>query len=91
MFRRERIQVIQLLHEVVAKRRPELLPLADKVGVETLTDEQLEMLSDVVSEEFGEVGLQEDYEPNPRGVILDDLMGFLVPHECNPKGKTQDD
>ena len=87
MFRRERIQVIQLLHEVVAKRRPELLPLADKVGVETLTDEQLEMLSDVVSEEFGEVGLQEDCEPNPRGVILDDLMGFLVPYACNPKNK----
>lgn len=81
-----RSEQIQILCEVVARRRPELLPLAGRVGIETLTDEQLEMLSDVVSEEFCEVGLNEDSEPNSRGVILDDIMGFLVPYACNPKG-----
>lgn len=79
--------MIQVLHEVVAKRRPELLPLADKVGVEILTEEQLEVLSEVVLQEFLEVGLQENDEPNPRGIILDDVMGFLVPYACNPKNK----
>lgn len=80
-------EMIQVLREVVAKRRPELLPLANKVGVEVLTEEQLETLSDVVLQEFLEEGLQEDDEPNPRGIVLDDVMGFLVPHECNPKNK----
>lgn len=80
-----RKEMIQVLREVVAKRRPELLPLAEKVGVKVLTEEQLEALSDVVLKEFLEEGLQEDDEPNPRGIVLDDVMGFLVPHECNPK------
>ena len=82
-----RKEMIQVLREVVAKHRPELLPLADKVGVEILTEEQLEMLSEVVLQEFLEVGLQEDDEPNPRGIMLDDVMGFLVPYACNPKNK----
>jgi len=82
-----RQEMLQVLLEVVAKRRPELLPLAKKVGVEVLTEEQLETLSDVVLQEFVEEGLQENDEPNPRGIVLDDVMGFLVPHECNPKNK----
>ena len=80
MFLREGIQ-LQLLYDVVAKRRPELLPLAHKVGYEKLTKEQLEMLQDVVSEEFIQEGLQEDWEPNARGILVDDLLGLLVYEE----------
>ncbi len=71
-------KLLQLLREVVAERRPELLPLAEKVGTETLTREQLDMLQDVVEKEFTENGLQEDWEPNPRGIMLDDLIGLLA-------------
>lgn len=80
-----RQEMISVLREVVKKRRPELLPLVDRVGVEILTEEQLETLSEVVSDEFAEVGLRQDSEPNSRGVVLDDIMGFLIPEECNPK------
>lgn len=80
-----RQEMISVLREVVKKRRPELLPLVDRVGVEILTEEQLETLSDVVSDEFAEVGLRQNSEPNPRGIVLDDIMGFLIPEECNPK------
>jgi len=77
-------EMIQVLREVVAKRRPELVPLADRVGVEVLTEEQLDALSDVVLQEFLGEGLQEDDEPNAYGIRLDDLLGWLVPEHCNP-------
>ena len=80
MFLREKIQ-LQLLYDVVAKRRPELLPLARKVGYEKLTMEQLAMLHDVVYEEFIEEGLQQDSEPNARGILVDELHGLLVYEE----------
>lgn len=83
-----RSEQISVLREVIEKRQPELVPLADRAGKEILTEEELEKLRNVVSDEFAEVGLQENDEPNPRGIVLDDIMGFLVPHECNPKEAT---
>lgn len=83
-----RSEQICILRAVIEKRQPELLPLVDKVGKEILTEEELERLRDLVSDEFAKVGLQDNDEPNPQGIVLDDIMGFLVPHECNPKEAT---
>ncbi len=77
-------EMIQVLREVLAKRRPELVSLADEVGVEVLSEEQLDALGDIVFQEFLEEGLQEDDEPNPYGTRLDDLLGWLVQEHCNP-------
>lgn len=75
---------LALLREVLTRRQPDLLPLVEKIGVDVLTEEQLDSLREAVLDEFTDVGLQEDSEPNPRGLGLDELAGFLVGHQCNP-------
>ena len=72
----QRSDALKIIREVLAIRRPDLLPLADQV--EHLSIEQLEELINVVAMEFSATGLQEDWEPNPRGMVLDDTIGFLA-------------
>lgn len=82
-----RTEKIRLVREIIGKKRPDLLPLAKRVGIEVLTDKQLETLRDVVIDVFLAEGLQEDDEPNAKGIILDDAIDFLVASECNPGGE----
>lgn len=66
----------QLLRQVISKHRPELLHLLGLLGTVTLTDDQREGLRAGLLDELCETGLSQD-EPNPRGVLLDDLIGAL--------------
>lgn len=66
----------ELLYNVVAARRPELLPLIDKI--ESLSEAEINQLTDVVGLEFMESGLQEDSEPNERGMQLEEVIDMLI-------------
>ena len=70
-------QHTQLLHEVLLKRAPHLLPGMHRLGLEPLTDSDRDELRGVVLEEFLENGLRPDDEPTPYGVRLDDVIAWL--------------
>ena len=67
----------QLLRQVISKHRPELLHLLGLLGTVTLTDDQREGLRAALLDELCETGLSQDDVPNPRGLLLDDLIGAL--------------
>lgn len=69
-----RSERMQFLRQVVEKREPELLPLVGLLGFVPLTTEQREQLRDIIGDELCETGLQEDSEPNGRGLQLEDLI-----------------
>ncbi len=68
---------MRLLKEVISKQDPSLLPVVDKLGSVLLTGEQREALREVLEAELSETGLQEDYEPNSRGLLLEELIDRL--------------
>ncbi len=67
----------KLLEEIVRSRRPDLLGLLDLPQDTKLTEEQREDLRLAVADELLETGLQENDEPNQRGLLLDDLIARL--------------
>ncbi|MHB1458132.1 MAG: hypothetical protein ACYC0V_14580 [Armatimonadota bacterium] len=66
-----------LLHEVARKRSPELLHTLIINGIASLTDDQLLVLIHAMTDEFIEVGLQPDDEPNPLGYQLEAISDYL--------------
>jgi len=68
---------IKLLHEVILKRRKTLLPVMDSLGIIKLSEEFREELREAVAEEFCEAGLNENDEPNKRGLLLEELIDSL--------------
>jgi hypothetical protein len=67
----------KLLGEIVCSRRPDLLGLLDLSTDTKLTEEQREDLRLAVADELLETGLQENDEPNKRGLLLDELISRL--------------
>ncbi|TEB14555.1 hypothetical protein Psfp_02797 [Pelotomaculum sp. FP] len=70
----------RLLHEIIIKHQPKLLPLLDILassGNIVLTSEQRENLREVIADELVVSGLDKNYEPNPRGLILEGLIDRL--------------
>jgi len=65
---------LQLLTEVLAKRRPDLVALAERTPLEDLTKDQLWDIEMAISSEFCATGLREDDEPNERGLLLNSLL-----------------
>ncbi len=68
---------VELLREVVTKHDPSLAVLLDLLGNTPLTQEQREALRGVLADEFSATGVRADWEPNPRDLRLDDLIGQL--------------
>lgn len=66
-----------LLREAVKKRNPRLLNLVEELDDIDLTNVERDELRDVVADEFMETGLQDDDQPNRRGLLLEDLIGKL--------------
>jgi hypothetical protein len=70
-------QRFSLLREVVRRHGPESLALVETIRSRLLTSEERETLRLLVSEEFVRTGLDEDDEPNERGLLLEDLIDWL--------------
>jgi hypothetical protein len=69
---------LELLRKVFWKRKPALLAYLDTLGRVALTIEQREEIRHVLADELCERGLNEDEEPNERGLKLDGLIGALT-------------
>ena len=67
----------RLLTEVVGKRNRRLIGVVEDVNDIELTDSQRDELREAVADEFIETGLEENDEPNARGLLLEDLIGRL--------------
>lgn len=65
-----------LLREVLAKRQPRLAYLVDGPSDPSL-DELSIIIDHVVAAELAETGFGKDWEPNPRGYALEDLINEL--------------
>ncbi len=70
-------QEMSLLREVVARRAPQMLSLLEVIGRRLLTETEREELREVVLDEFLEVGLRKDYEPNTYGLQLSEMIERL--------------
>jgi hypothetical protein len=67
----------QQIREIVARRRPELVWLADQLGTYSLTSDEREDLRGVIAEELLEVGLDEQDQPTPKGLALERLIDLI--------------
>ena len=67
----------KLLAQVISKRNPDLIRLLENVNDLELDDLQRDELREAVADEFIETGLEENDEPNKRGLLLEDLIGRL--------------
>jgi hypothetical protein len=68
----------RLLREVVMRHRPDLENLLDTLGKIPLGDDDRESLREAVHDEYLSTGLKnEDYEPNERGLWLEELIDRL--------------
>lgn len=66
-----------LLIEIVSRRAPGALRKAHQVGAGALSDENREMLREIVVDELIESGLGADNEPNARGHLLEAIIDWL--------------
>lgn len=67
-----------LLERVLRSREPSLVPLLDRLGRLSLTEEEREDLRSVLADELCERGLDEEDEPTSYGRALDDVIGKLT-------------
>jgi hypothetical protein len=68
-----------LLREAVDRHRPDLLPLLDKLGEGRLTADEKNELRLAVGSELMQSGFGENWEPNERGLQLEQLVDELAP------------
>ena len=67
----------QLLLEIVSQRYPELTDHIVSNDLRDLSSADLEVIRDELGLEFAASGLREDWEPNPRGLEIEDLIDFV--------------
>lgn len=71
-------QELELLREVVTRRRPEVLPLVDALAAgKPLAKMEREKLRQAVAGELCGSGLDANDEPTPRGLLLEHLIDRL--------------
>jgi hypothetical protein len=66
-----------LLRQVIARHQPELDQRAATIGILPLSDEEREILREVITTEFLATGLEGNDEPNARGLELEGLIDDL--------------
>jgi hypothetical protein len=61
-----------LLAEVLTKQSPDLLALLQRRG--DISEDERDALTTAISSEFTATGIDDDYEPNERGHLLERLL-----------------
>jgi hypothetical protein len=67
----------ELLSEVIWKRCPTMSGTLGSLQEVQLTEYQRDELRQAVTDEFCETGLQDNDEPNERGLLLEELIDRL--------------
>ena len=70
-----------ILVDVVRRRARALQPLLDKMEVESLDADEVEVLQQALLDEMYEFGLDLNDEPNDYGKTLDRIVGIMQPLE----------
>lgn len=78
---------VQLLQEVLGKRRPDLAHLVHYPDIR-LTAEEREILRETIAAEFVETGLGPGDEPNSRGIQLERIID-LFGRDTGTRGRTR--
>lgn len=68
---------LDLLRDIVRRRRPELLPLLDTLGVVPLSQEQREELRGAIADDFSRDFPAGDPDSHARDLLLEDLIDKL--------------
>lgn len=69
---------VSLLREVLERRAPALLAtLLSKAEANTFDREERLRLCELIGAEFAETGVDEDSEPLPRGLMLEELLDVV--------------
>lgn len=66
-----------VLKEILLKRTPNLAGLIDENENAQLNAEHRDELRELVTDEFCATGLRDDYEPNERGLLLEEIIDHL--------------
>lgn len=67
-----------MLQHILSKHRVDVLNVPVKtIGLVPLEDDQRRQLQDILMDEFLDIGLGSDYEPNEIGLQLEDLIDVL--------------
>lgn len=66
-----------MLGEILSKRAPGRLELLQKARESTLRDVERKELCQLIAAEFVEVGLGDDDEPTPQGLLLENLLDAI--------------
>jgi hypothetical protein len=69
----------QFLRGILEKRRPDLSEFLDDSAKEDLAPADAEAIREALVAELCETGLDEDDEPNQRGLLIESLIGRLRP------------
>jgi len=67
-----------LLREIIMKHNDSLINILDSIGQSKLTTEERENLRELIADELIETGLDENDEPNKRGLMLEKLIDMLA-------------
>jgi hypothetical protein len=68
---------INLLKDIVSRNNPSLMWIVDSIGKSPLSVDQREELRGVIATDIIQTGLREDYEPDERGLLLENLIDRL--------------
>ncbi|MFO0982589.1 MAG: hypothetical protein U1E76_12795 [Planctomycetota bacterium] len=74
-------QGFRLLREVLEKRAPEFLSIFREDLQVNIRREQRRQLQELIGDELIDTGLQENDEPNARGLDLENLIDALSPYK----------
>ncbi len=69
--------IVNFICRVVRDRNPESVGLLSTLGIEPLSDEQLEVFRRVLADELVEEGLGPDDEPNAHGLLVETAIDWL--------------
>ena len=70
-------EMAAVLREIIQSHRPDLLHIVHSPHDVQLTEQQRDDLRQAVTDEFCQTGLQENDEPNQRGLMLEELIDRL--------------
>ena len=70
-------EMYQLLKDVALKHQPDLLSSVELLEKKQLSAEKCFDLCEMLTAELCECGLDENDEPNERGLLIDEIIGKL--------------
>lgn len=76
----EEEQLFHTMNEILAKRAPELSFVANSINELSFISYNDRMsICDALADEFSETGIRGDFEPNDRGILIENIIDIVNP------------